>query len=184
MMDSYEFNKIAGSVLGTLVFLMFLGIFSSTIYYAPKPKTAGYALPEAAAPVQAAAPAAAQVTPVAQLLAAADVGRGAGVAKQACGTCHAFEEGAASKLGPTLGGLLGRQIAGVAGFSYSSSLVERAKTDKVWGYENLNAFILNPKGYASNTKMAYAGEKSDTRRGDLIAYLRSISKGAPPLPAP
>lgn len=183
-MDSYEFNKIAGAILGTLVFLMFLGMFSHTVYYAPKPKTAGYALPEAVAAAPAAGPAAAAVTPVAQLLAAADATRGAAAAKQACGACHAFEEGAASRIGPTLGGLLGRQIAGIAGFAYSSSLQDKAKTDKVWGYENLNAFILNPKGYAANTKMAYGGEKNDGRRGDLIAYLKSISKDAPPVPAP
>lgn len=182
-MDSYEFNKIAGAVLGTLLFVMFLGMFSGVIYHAPKPKTAAYALPEAAA-TAAAAPAAVQTVPVAQILANADAGRGAAAAKQACGACHAFEEGAASRIGPTLGGILGRDIAGVPGFAYSSSLVERAKTDKVWDYDHINAFILNPKGYASNTKMAYAGDKNDSRRGDIIAYLKSISPKAPPLPAP
>lgn len=182
-MDSYEFNKIAGAVLGTLLFVMFLGMFSGVIYHAPKPKTAAYALPEAAS-TAAAAPAAVQAVPVAQILASADAGRGAAAAKQACGTCHNFEEGAPSKLGPTLGGILGRPIASVAGFSYSSSLVERAKTDKVWDYDHINSFILNPKGYASNTKMAYAGDKNDNRRGDIIAYLKSISPKAPPLPAP
>jgi cytochrome c2 len=30
--------------------------------------------------------------------------------------------------------------------------------------------------------MAYAGDKNDNRRGDLIAYLRSISPKAPPAP--
>lgn len=184
MIDSYEFNKIAGAVLGTLLFVMFLGMFSSVIYHAPKPKTAGYALPEAASAASAAAPAAAQTVPVAQILASADAGRGAAAAKQACGTCHAFEEGAPSKIGPTLGGVLGRPIASVAGFSYSSSLVERAKTDKVWDYDHINAFILNPKGYASNTKMAYAGDKNDNRRGDIIMYLKSISPKAPAPPAP
>ncbi|MBX9759219.1 MAG: c-type cytochrome [Beijerinckiaceae bacterium] len=182
-MDSYEFNKIAGAVLGTLLFVMFLGMFSSVIYHAPKPKTAGYALPEAASTV-AAAPAAAQAVPVAQIMASADAGRGAAAAKQACGTCHNFEEGAPSKIGPTLGGVLGRPIASVAGFSYSSSLADRAKTDKVWDYDHINSFILNPKGYAGNTKMAYAGDKNDNRRGDIIAYLKSISPKAPPLPAP
>jgi cytochrome c len=179
MIDSYEFNKIMGAVLGTLLFLMFLGIFSNVIYHAPKPKTAGYALPEAASTATAAAPAAAQLASASQIMANADVARGAAAAKQACGTCHAFEEGAASRIGPTLGGIVGRAIAGVAGFSYSSSLVERAKTDKVWDYEHLNAFIHNPKGYASNTKMAYAGDKNDSRRGDILAYLRSISPKAP-----
>ncbi len=181
MIDSYEFNKIMGAVLGTLLFLMFLGLFSSAVYHAPKPKMAGYALPEAAA-TTAAAPAAVQLASAAQIMASADAGRGAAAAKQACGACHAFEEGAASRIGPTLGGLIGRAIAGVAGFSYSPSLVERAKTDKVWNYDNLNAFIHNPRGYASNTKMAYGGDKNDSRRGDIIAYLRSISPKAPPAP--
>ncbi len=179
MIDSYEFNKIMGAVLGTLLFLMFLGMFSNVIYYAPKPKTAAYALPEAASTATAAAPAAAQLASAAQIMASADVARGAAAAKQACSTCHAFEEGAASRIGPTLGAIVGRAIAGVPGFSYSSSLVERAKTEKVWTYDNLNAFLHNPKGYASNTKMAYAGDKNDTRRGDILAYLRSISPKAP-----
>ncbi len=183
MIDSYEFNKIMGAVLGTLLFLMFLGLFSSSIYHAPKPKMAGYALPEAAA-TTAAAPAAVQLASAAQIMASADAGRGAAAAKQACGACHAFEEGAASKIGPTLGAIVGRSIASAAGFSYSSSLIERAKTDKVWDYDHLNSFINNPKGYASNTKMAFGGDKNDGRRGDIIAYLRSISPKAPPVPAP
>ena len=51
-MDSFELNKIAGAVLGTLLFLMGLGIVSNAIYHAPAPKTAGYDLPadEPAAP--------------------------------------------------------------------------------------------------------------------------------------
>ena len=185
MIDSYEFNKIMGAVLGTLLFLMFLGMFSGVIYHAPAPKTAGYALPEAAGAASGAAPAAApKLASAAEILAKADVARGEKATKQACGTCHSLEVGGASKIGPTLGGIAGRPIASVAGFSYSSSLVERAKTDKVWDYDHLNAFLHNPKGYAGNTKMAYGGDKNDGRRGDIIAYLKSISPNAPPLPAP
>jgi len=184
MMDSYEFNKIAGAVLGTLVFVMFLGIFSNTIYKPTKPETPGYALPEASTTAEAPAAAAPEATPVAVLLAQGDVDRGARVAKQACGACHAFEVGAASRVGPTLGGIFGREIASVDGFSYSSSLVERRKAEGAWNYENMNAFIVNPRGYASNTRMAYAGERNETRRGDILAYLRSISPDAPPPPAP
>ncbi len=33
-MDSFELNKIAGAVLGTLLFLMGLGIVSNAIYHA------------------------------------------------------------------------------------------------------------------------------------------------------
>ncbi len=183
MIDSFEFNKIAGAVLGTLLFLMGLGIFSSMIFNPHKPKTPGYDLPVAEAAAKSDAPAAVAATPVAQILANADAAKGAATAKAACGVCHNFEDGAAVKQGPTLYNIINRPIAGVAGFSYSSSLQEKAKTDKVWSFEALNAFVVNPKGYASNTKMAYAGEKNEGRRGDIIAYLRSLSSSPAPLPA-
>lgn len=181
MMDSFERNKIAGAVLGVLLFVMSLGIFSSSIFHASGPKTPGYDLPSAE--VAAAAPAAAVIVPVAQILASADPAKGAGVTKAACGACHNFEQGSGSKAGPTLYGIVNRPIASTGGFSYSSSLVEKAKTDKEWSFDALNAFILNPKGYASNTKMAYAGEKNDGRRGDILAYLRSLAASPAPLPA-
>lgn len=181
-MDSFELNKIMGAVLGALLFLMFLGIFSNTIYHVPAPKTAGYALPEATGESTAAPAEAPQIASAAQVLANADAGRGAAAAKQACGACHAFEEGAASKIGPTLGGVVGRPIAAVPGFAYSTSLA--AKSEQVWDYDHLNEFLHSPRAYASNTKMAYAGDKNDNRRGDILAYLRSISPKAPPPPAP
>jgi cytochrome c len=183
MMDSFELNKIAGAVLGVLLFLMGLGIFSNAIFHAPKPKTAGYDLPAAeqtAATSPGAATAAA--TPVADLLAKADATKGAATAKAACGVCHNFEQGAGVKQGPTLYGIVNRPIASTPGFAFSSSLIEKAKTDKQWSFDALNAFITNPKGYASNTKMAYAGEKNEGRRGDILAYLRSLDANPAPLP--
>jgi cytochrome c len=182
MMDSFEFNKIAGAVLGALLFLMGLSIFSSSIFHPQKPKTAGYDLPSAEV-ASAAAPAAASAVPVAELLAKADPAKGAATAKAACGACHNFEQGAAAKQGPTLYDVVNRPIASAAGFSYSSSLQEKSKSDKQWAFETLNSFITNPKGYASNTKMAYAGEKNDGRRGDILAYLRSLSASPAPIPA-
>ncbi|MDB5570574.1 MAG: cytochrome [Hyphomicrobiales bacterium] len=184
MMDSFEFNKIAGAVLGTLLFLMGLGIFSGMIFHPHKPHTPGYDLPVAEAAAKGGAPAAAAAaTPVADLLASADPAKGAATAKAACGVCHNFEEGAAVKQGPTLYNVVNRPIAGVAGFAYSSSLQEKSKSDQTWSFEHLNQFITNPKGYASNTKMAFAGEKNEGRRGDILAYLRSLAGSPAPLPA-
>ena len=180
MMDSFEFNKIAGAVLSVLLFVMGLGIFSSAIFQAQQPKTPGYDLPSAEVAATA-APAAVAIVPVAQILASADPAKGAGATKAACGACHNFEQGSGSKAGPTLYGIVNRPIASAAGFAYSSSLQEKAKTDKEWSFEALNAFILNPKGYASNTKMAYGGEKNDGRRGDILAYLRSLASSPAPL---
>ena len=160
MMDSFEFNKIAGAVLSVLLFVMGLGIFSSAVFQAQQPKTPGYDLPSAEV--------AAAANDTLELA-------------SACGACHNFEQGSGSKAGPTLYGIVNRPIASAAGFAYSSSLQEKAKTDKEWSFEALNAFILNPKGYASNTKMAYGGEKNDGRRGDILAYLRSLASSPAPL---
>lgn len=181
MMDSFEINKIAGAVLSVLLFVMGLGIFSNAIFHAQVPTTPGYDLPSAEV-AAAAAPAAPVVVPVAQILASADPARGAGLTKAACGACHNVEQGSGSKAGPTLYDIVNRPIASTASYAYSSSLVEKAKTDKVWSFEALNAFILNPKGYASNTKMAYGGLKDDGRRGDVLAYLRSLASSPAPLP--
>src|SRR5262245_59230089 len=92
-MDSFEFNKIAGAVLGTLLFTMGLGLVSGAIFHVPEPKTPGYDLPAA---VEGAAggpaPAAAPDVPVAELLAKGDATKGAAVAKAQCSVCHNFEK--------------------------------------------------------------------------------------------
>ena len=59
-MDSFEFNKIAGAVLGTLLFAMGLGILAEAVFHTPRPVPV-YALPagDAAPAAAASAPAAA-----------------------------------------------------------------------------------------------------------------------------
>lgn len=182
MMDSFELNKIAGAVLGTLLFLMGVGMFSSAIFHRSHPEKPGYDLPVAEASTGGKPEAAAAAVPVAELLAKADPAKGEALAKQACSVCHSFEEGGPVKQGPSLYGVVNRPMASVAGFSYSSSLQERAKTDQTWTFEHLNTFITNPRGYASNTKMAYPGQKNDGRRADILAYLRTLSHSPAPLP--
>ena len=151
-MDSFELNKIAGAVLGSLLFLMGLGVISDALFAAPHMAKPGYALPAAeeshGAPAAAAAPEV--VTPLPVLLAKADPKKGEGLVK-ACAACH------------------------------SDNM--KAKGGK-WGYEQINAFIANPKGVVAGTKMSYAGEKDAAKRADIIAYLRSLSSSPAALPAP
>ncbi|MDB5651797.1 MAG: cytochrome c class [Hyphomicrobiales bacterium] len=178
-MDSFEFNKIAGAVLGTLLFVMGLGIFSDALFHHAPPKVAGYNLPAAEAESAAAATPAAAV-PLPQLLAKADPKKGETLVKP-CSACHTFDKGGANKVGPHLYGVVERAKASVEGFAYSDSL--KSKGGK-WDYEDINAFITNPKGYASGTKMAYGGEKDPARRADIISYLRTLSDTPAPLPTP
>ena len=180
-MDSFELNKIAGAVLGSLLLVMGLGIISDALFASPRPAKPGYALPAGddghGAPA-AAAPEAAAPLPV--LLAKADAKKGENLIK-ACAACHNFESGAAAKAtGPNLYGVLDRAIGSTA-FAYSDSM--KGKGGK-WDYAQLNAFLANPKGVVAGTKMSYAGEKDAAKRADIILYLRSLASSPAPLPAP
>ncbi len=113
------------------------------------------------------------------LLAAADPAAGEKAARK-CAVCHSFEEGGAAKLGPTLWGVVGRDIAAVDGFAYSDAL---AAKEGAWDYEKLGAFLASPKEWAPGTKMAFAGIRKDAELADVIAYLRSLADNPEPLPA-
>jgi len=183
MMDSFEFNKIAGAVLGTLLFLMGLGIVTDSIFHVPLPKVAGYDLPSVQAEhAGGAAPAAPPDVPVAELLAKADATKGEAVAKAQCSVCHNFEKGAPVKQGPTLYGVVERHVGSMPGFSYSQAIQDVSKRDQTWTFDHLDHFIMNPRGYAPGTKMTFGGLKSDTQRGNLLAYLRTLSDNPVPLP--
>ncbi|NDA48033.1 MAG: cytochrome c family protein, partial [Alphaproteobacteria bacterium] len=82
-MDSFEFNKITGAVLGTLLFLMGLGLFSDAVFSHPPLKAPGYDLPGAAEDHGhgGAATAATPAEPLPVLLAAADPKRGEALVK-------------------------------------------------------------------------------------------------------
>ena len=181
-MDAFEFNKIAGAVLGTLLFVMGLNLFSEAIFSHSAPKVPGYDLPAAeeksAGTAQAAVPAAATAEPLPKLLAAADPKKGAADIKP-CTTCHNFDKGGAAKVGPPLYGVVDRPVAEIAGFGYSDPL--KAKGGK-WTFEDLNTFIANPGKAVPGTKMTYAGEKDPAKRADILAYLRTLSDSPAPLP--
>jgi len=178
-MDSFEFNKIAGGLLGTLLFVMGLGIVSDGVFARVKPTKAGYELPAAVEGAGPAAAAAAPVIPLGELLAKADPAKGEALAKQ-CATCHTLEkDGAPKPTGPNLAGVIGREMGSTGFAGYSDGM--KAMKQK-WSYESLFAFLLKPSAFVQGTKMGFAGEKDPQKRADIIAYLRTLSPDAPPLP--
>lgn len=179
-MDSFELNKIAGAALFALLIIMGVNQVGNMVVHPKKLAEAAYKIDVPDAPAAGGAPAAAeeQDPPVAGLLAAANVDAG----KKAfgkCASCHGTEKGGPAKVGPNLFDIVGGPKAHMAGFAYSDGL---KKTEGAWTYDNLYAFLKNPKAYAPGTKMAYAGSKSPKERADLIAYLRSLSDSPKPLP--
>lgn len=106
---------------------------------------------------------------VAALMAAADPAAGEGEFKP-CQACHKLEADAHG-VGPSLYGVVGRDIGSAGGFAYSDELTTLPGD---WDAEALVAFLGNPKEYAPGTKMVFRGIRSPEDRADLIAYLDSL----------
>jgi len=114
-------------------------------------------------------------------LASADATAGERIMNAKCGSCHKWNEGGANGTGPVIYGIMGADIADVSGFQYSAVLNEKEGT---WDYENMNAFLENPSGWAPGTKMTFAGLRKGSDRADVLAFLETISPNAPAMPEP
>lgn len=179
-MDSFEFNKIAGAILGTLMLTMALGLFSGFVYAPRMPAKSAYDLPSAAPEAAESTANAAPATPLPVLLAKASVEKGQADTK-VCAACHNFEKGAGPKVGPPLYGVVGRQVASISGFDYSDAMRKKGGT---WTMADIDKFIASPKGYVPGTKMGFAGEENPEKRADIVDYLHTLSDNPEPLPAP
>jgi cytochrome c len=175
-MDLFQFNKVAGAVLGTLLFVQVVALVSDAIFSHQKPTKPGYALPSeqtAAAPK----PGAAEES-LPELLAKADPKKGE-ADTAVCRLCHNFGKGEGVKIGPPLWGVVGRQKGSVPGFDYSAGMKAKGGT---WTYDDLFRFTKDPPAYVTGTKMTFAGEPDPKKRADIIAYLRTLSDNPLPLP--
>jgi cytochrome c len=178
-MSSFEWNKIIASVLTALIVAMVSGLLAEELIRPKELEKPVYVVAgtPAAAP-KAAAPSG--PAPIEPLLAKADPSKGKQLTN-VCEACHTFGKGEANKIGPNLYGVYGAKIAEDRnGYDFSTAL--QAHKGQTWDADTLNQWLDDPQKFASGTKMTFLGFKSDQQRADVIAYLHSVSPGAPPLP--
>jgi len=180
MFDTMTLTKLVGGFCGAFLVFLLGGYAAESIYNQPEHYGEGeevhqaYVIPVEGGETEAAP----ELTPeelaaeFQTAFAAADPAAGEGEFRP-CSACHSLAEGD-NRTGPSLFGVVDRAVDTMAGYDYSGALLQVGDT---WTPENLNHFILNPKGAAPGTKMNFNGIKDVQDRANLIAYLATNPGG-------
>lgn len=115
---------------------------------------------------------------IARAVAAADPAKGEQLSA-ICQACHSITKDGATKIGPGLYNVVGRNIASANGFKYSEAM---ANTKGTWDLETLDQFIANPMKMVPGTLMVFPGINSTSDRAAVLAWLRLQSDKPVALP--
>jgi cytochrome c len=98
-----------------------------------------------------------------------------------CAACHDLErrprgsaaDGALSKIGPHLQGVVGQRAGAVEGFPYSEALRSAGVT---WDLNRLDQWLRDPASVIPGTLMVFAGIPSAADRRALLRYLEEATR--------
>ncbi len=100
---------------------------------------------------------------------AQDVAAGKVVFEQ-CAACHSTD--GSNGVGPSLKNVDGRKAGTLAGFRYSRAMKAAGIT---WDARTFDGYIADPQKVVPGNVMPFSGIPDAKQRGDLIAYLKTLS---------
>jgi len=183
-MDSFEFNKIAASLLIALLVGMLGSLIGEALIHPQTLEKNAYviAVIEGTTETKEGNPKEKTIVAIEPLLASADANKGQQIAEKRCSQCHTFKKGEHNKIGPNLWNVVMNHMGHVSDFAFSSALKSKESEGGHWDFENLNHFIYKPSAFIKGTKMSFAGLKDPKERADLIAYLSTLNDTVIQLP--
>ena len=138
MIDTMTATKVVGALCGSLLVFLLGAWAAESLYH-----VGGHGEEEQAYVIEVDDGAEAEEDAVevafADVYAEADPAGGEAIWRQ-CSSCHKLEDGA-NGTGPHLYAVVGREMAGVADYAYSSAFAELAGA---WTPEELDHFLANP----------------------------------------
>ena len=177
-MDSFEINKIIGTILITVLIVFGIVKVSDVIFAVKKPSIEGYKVEITDENNTATQTSAENTVDISSLLALGSVKHGEKVFKK-CKACHSIDASGGNKIGPKLWNVMFRPVGSIADYKYSKAL---ASYGKEWNWEEMNGFLTKPSKWIKGNKMGFAGLKDERDRASVILYLNQNSDNPKPLP--
>ena len=178
-MNFFEISKIFSAVLLTIIVVMGINKVADYVFAVQKPEKAAYLVPEPEETTSTKSVSNdSSMESIKNLLVSANIEDGKKVFKK-CAACHSINKGGNNKMGPALWNVVDRKFGAVNEYKYSAALLNYEKN---WTFDELNAFLINPKGHIKGTKMAFAGLKKEEDRASVILYLNQNSDSPKELP--